>query len=135
MYEEKIYGERVRRFTQKLEASLFDAYRKMEADRTARKLRSPLPEQVKVWSWPQIWPDSSVGFGGAGKPGAVEAQTHVVRDDVTETVYVYHDSRYVRTIERPGEPFWKRVRAHGLPGASEEEAWEELVEPVGSARS
>lgn len=127
MFEEKVYGQRVRRFTQKLESSLFDAYRKMEEDRAAAKLKSPLPEQVKVFSWPQIWPDSGLGFTGAGQAGQYEAQSHVVRDDVTETVYVYHDGRFVRRIEKAPEGFWKQVKAHDLPGASDDAGWSALL--------
>jgi hypothetical protein len=129
MFEEKVYGQRVRRFTQKLESSLFDAYRRMEADRTAQGLRSPMPEHVKVWSWPQIWPDDAFGFGGEGRAGQFEAQAHVVHDDLTGTAYAYHDGRFVRRVERPTEAFWGQVRAHELPGAANEVDWSALTPP------
>ena len=43
LLEDRIYGERVRLFTSKMERVLYDAYRRMEIECTSRGLRPPMP--------------------------------------------------------------------------------------------
>jgi len=126
IYADRIYGERVRRFTQRIENVLFDAYRRMDADREERGQDPPRPGEVQIFSWPQEWPDWSCGFGGDARPDPCIDQTHVVTDDGAHVAYVYHAGRFVRRLEKPGRPFWVAVRKHQLPGATEEEEWEKL---------
>lgn len=87
MLEDRIYAERVRRFTSKMERVLFDAYRRMETEREKRGLRSPMPEDVSVMSGPREWPDTTL-------------QGTTVIDVVTDRAYLYHDGEFVQ--ERSG---------------------------------
>jgi hypothetical protein len=90
MLEDKIYGERVRRFTGKMERVLYDAYRRMEEERAKGGLRPPMPEDVAVLSGPREWPDTT-------------RQGTTVIDVVTDRAYMYEDGEFVR--EREGS--WK----------------------------
>lgn len=120
---DRIYGERVRRFIARIENVLFDAYRRMDADREAVGGDPPLPEEVNIFSWPQTWPDWSCGFGGDARQEPCTDQTNVVVDEVTGAVYVYHASRYVTTVVEPTDAFWVRVKAHDLPAARATDEW------------
>lgn len=90
MLEERIYAERVRRFTSKMERVLSDAYERMEAVRQERGLAAPMPEDVAVLSGPRDW------------PGTTNQGTTVI-DVVTDRAYMYEDGEYVG--EREGS--WK----------------------------
>ncbi|MDX1674421.1 MAG: hypothetical protein R3314_06490 [Longimicrobiales bacterium] len=126
VYMDKFYGERVRRFSSRIESVLFDAYRRADAERESRDMDPPHPGEVQLFSWPQEWPDWSCGFGGEARQQPCIDQTHVVTDDGTRMVYVYHAGRFVRELDHPGKAFWVAVRQHDLPGATDEEAWAEL---------
>ena len=62
MLEKRFYGERVRRYTDKMARVLYDAYLKIDADRRDRGQPHPAPEEVDIISWPQTWPDARCGF-------------------------------------------------------------------------
>ncbi len=126
-YTDKFYGERVRKFSSRMESVLFDAYRRADADREERGLGPPHPGEVQLFSWPQEWPDWSCGFGGEARNQPCIDQTHVITDDGTRMVYVYHAGRFVISLEKPGKAFWVAVRKHKLPGARDQEAWEKLA--------
>lgn len=126
VYADRIYGERVRRFSQRIETVLFDAYRRMDADREEAGMDPPRPGEVQLFSWPQEWPDWSCGFGGEALEEPCIDQTHVVTDDGTKKVYIYHGGRFVRALQSPGTAFWVAVRKHQLPGARDEARWNEL---------
>ena len=125
-YNDKFYGERVRRFSTRMESVLFDAYRRADEERDRRDMDPPHPGEVQLFSWPQEWPDWSCGFGGDARQQTCIDQTHVITDDGTKMVYVYHAGRFVIELERPGKAFWVAVRKHKLPGAVDTEAWEAL---------
>ena len=128
VYADRIYGERVRRFSHRIETVLFDAYRRMDGEREAAGMDPPKPGEVNVFSWPQQWPDWSCGFGGEEpRQDPCIDQTHVVTDDARSIAYVYHAGRFARRIEKPGKGFWVRVRKHDLPGAAAEEEWRKLA--------
>ncbi|HUG38850.1 MAG TPA: hypothetical protein VMM12_00105 [Longimicrobiales bacterium] len=126
VYADRVYGERVRRFSHRIETVLYDAYRRMDAEREAAELGPPRPELVNVFSWPQEWPDWSCGFGGEAREEPCVDQTHVVTDDERGVAYVYHAARFVRRLEKPGKAFWVAVRKHGLPAATDEAEWSKL---------
>ena len=127
MLERKVYGERVRMFSERMNRVLYDAFQRMDEEREARGLPRPTPDEVNRYSWPQTWPDDSHGFGGAAEIGPTTTQTHVVKDELTGGVYVYHGGRFVCRIGRPGEAFWAAVARHHLPGALEKERWAEFT--------
>ena len=126
MLERKVYGERVRLFAERMNRVLYDAFQRMDADRERQGLPRPTPEEVNLYSWPQVWPDTSYGFGGEAEAGPATMQTHVVKDERTGGVYVYHGGRFVRAIPKPGSAFWAAVGAHALPGATDADRWSEL---------
>ncbi len=127
VYADRVYGERVRKFSQRIETVLFDAYRRTDADREERGLGPPHPGEIQLFSWPQEWPDWSCGFGGEARQDPCIDQTHIVVDDGTRMVYVYHAARFARALDCPGKAFWVAVRRHKLPGAVDDEAWERLA--------
>ncbi len=96
MLEDKIYGERVRRFTSKMERVLYDAYRRMEEERSQRGLAPPMPEDVAVLSGPREWPDTT-------------HQGTTVIDVITDRAYMYEDGEFVR--ERDGS--WRHGALSG----------------------
>ncbi|HEX7119874.1 MAG TPA: hypothetical protein VF212_13870 [Longimicrobiales bacterium] len=129
MLERKVYGERVRLFSERMNRVLYDAFQRIDADRERAGLPRPAPEEVNLYSWPQSWPDRSFGFGGAAAAGPATTQTHVVKDERTGAVYVYHDGRFARHLGTPGDAFWSAVGRHDLPGAADAEGWAALGAP------
>lgn len=123
MLEKRFYGERVRRYTDKMAHVLYDAYLRMDKERDAQSIPHPTPEEVDLLSWPQTWPDARCGFDKPLKDVYSSEQTDVVMDSRLGTAYVYHAGRFARTVARPGDAFWIAVRERKLPGAIEEEAW------------
>lgn len=129
VYPDRIYGDRVRRFSQRIETVLFDAYRRTDADREERGMDPPHPGEIQLFSWPQEWPDWSCGFGGDARQEPCVDQTHIVVDDGAHMVYVYHAARFVRALHQPGKAFWVAVRKHYLPAALDEAEWERIARP------
>lgn len=126
MLEKRFYGERVRRYTDKMAHVLYDAYTRMDAEHEAREMSPPTPEEVDLLSWPQTWPDDHCGFDRPLKDVYPSEQTDVVIDSRLGTVYIYHAGHFARRLDSPGEAFWAAVRDRRLPGASDEEAWVHL---------
>lgn len=126
-YPDRFYGDRVRRFSNRIETVLFDAYRRTDAHRDQIGAGPPHPGEIQLFSWPQEWPDWSCGFGGDARQETCIDQTHIITDDGTHMVYVYHAGRFVRALEKPGKAFWVAVRKHRLPGALEEEEWSRIA--------
>ncbi len=126
MRETKRYGERVRRYTDKMERVLYDAYTKMDEERESRGLGHPTPEEVDLISWPQTWPDARCGFAEPQRDVFPSEQTDLVVDTVTGVVYVYHAGRFARRLASPGAAFWTAAKERQLPGAVDEAAWAEL---------
>ncbi|MEJ2185068.1 MAG: hypothetical protein P8Z36_03930 [Gemmatimonadota bacterium] len=127
VYEDKLYGERVRRFIAKIEDILYDAYRRLDAGRAEDELAPLMPEEVNIYSWPQAWPDWGCGFEGDWRQEPCVEQTCIVVDERTGVVLVYHAGRFVREIEHPTDAFWSAVRSHDLPAARQTDAWETLA--------
>jgi hypothetical protein len=123
MLEKRFYGERVRRYTDKMAHVLYDAYLKIDTAREAANLPHPTPEEIDILSWPQTWPDANCGFDRPLRDVYRSEQTDVVIDNRTGTVYVYHAGHFAREVASPGEPFWVAVRERRLPGAADESAW------------
>lgn len=127
MLEKRFYGERVRRYTDKMARVLYDAYLKIDADRAARHLPHPAPEEVDIISWPQNWPDNCCGFEEPLRDVYASEQTDVVIDNRNDTVYVYHAGFFARKVEHPSETFWTAVRNRALPGKVDEAGWVRLL--------
>jgi hypothetical protein len=124
MLEKRFYGERVRRYVDKMAHVLYDAYVKMDAEHLEKDLSPPTPEEVDIVSWPQSWPDARCGFDRPLKDVYPQSeQTDVVIDNRIGTVFVYHAGHFARRLDSPGDAFWNAVRDRRLPGAADEEAW------------
>lgn len=135
MLEKRFYGERVRRYTDKMAHVLYDAYLRMDTERDAQKLPHPTPEDVDILSWPQTWPDARCGFDKPLNNVYASEQTDVVIDSRLGTAYVYHAGHFARSIARPADAFWAAVRERTLPGAVDERAWARLEDPDSSSES
>jgi hypothetical protein len=110
-----------------METVLFDAYRRADAEREERGMGPPHPGEIQLFSWPQEWSDWSCGFGGEARQMPCIDQTHVITDEGTHMVYVYHAGRFVIELDTPARAFWVAVRQHDLPGAQDTEAWDRLA--------
>jgi hypothetical protein len=126
MLEKRFYGERVRRYTDKMAHVLYDAYLRMDKERDAQRSPHPTPEDVDLLSWPQTWPDARCGFEQPLKDVYASEQTDVVIDSRLGTAYVYHAGQFARSIAQPGGAFWAAVRERKLPGAADDSAWRKL---------
>jgi hypothetical protein len=109
------FSERVRRFTRRLEAVLFDAWQRMDEVRAERDLMAPSPDEVQVHSWPQHEADGTV------------RQIHVVHDEVCDVAMVYCNGELVRAVRGPAPRFWEVVRRRGLPERRDDAGWAALV--------
>lgn len=127
MLEKRFYGERVRRYTDKMAHVLYDAYLKMDKERESQKMSNPTAEEVDLLSWPQTWPDARCGFEKPLKDVYSSEQTDVVIDTRLGTAYIYHAGHFARVVEKPTDEFWTAVRDRNLPGAIDEEGWRKLA--------
>ena len=123
MLEKRFYGERVRRYTDKMARVLYDAYLRIDGERESQHLPNPTPEEVDIVSWPQTWPDARCGFEKPLKGVYASEQTDIVIDNRAGTVYVYHAGQFARRLDRQTPAFVSAMRDRRLPGAVDEEAW------------
>ena len=123
MLEKRFYGERVRRYTDKMARVLYDAYLRIDKERESQKLPNPTPEEMDIVSWPQTWPDARCGFEKPLKGVYASEQTDIVIDNRVGTVYVYHAGHFARRLDRQTPAFGSAMRDRNLPGAVDEEAW------------
>jgi hypothetical protein len=127
MLEKRFYGERVRRYTDKMARVLYDAYLRIDREREAQKQSNPIPVEVDIVSWPQTWPDARCGFDEPLRDVYASEQTDVVTDSRLGTVYVYHAGHFARRLDRQTPAFAEAMRERYLPGAADEEAWQKLT--------
>lgn len=74
------------------------------------------------WSWPQVWGDTSCGFGGIAGQAITSAQTlvfEVMGKDYNPSFYVYHAYRYAYHVTNPSLEFKEDMQANSLAGAGE----------------
>ena len=70
-------------------------------------------------AWPQMWGDTSCGFGGISGQSMTEAQTMIAFLSRDTRVVVFHCGRYAYEVTHPSEEFWNLVTVRALPGKSE----------------
>jgi hypothetical protein len=126
MRERTFYAQRVRRYVEKIERVLYDAYLKIDEEREAAGLGHPAPEDIDVLSWPQTWPDARCGFERPLRDVYPTEQTNVVLDSGLEIALVYHAGHFARRVEQRSDAFWDAVRERRLPGATDDAAWRAL---------
>ncbi|MGO8950546.1 MAG: hypothetical protein ACLQUY_23390 [Ktedonobacterales bacterium] len=76
-------------------------------------------DDVLISSWPQTWPNSSVGFSSAAGQALTQAQTYVIEYHLTGALYVYHDGTYAYTVPRMNGQFWQDSQNRQLWGAGD----------------
>lgn len=74
--------------------------------------------ECEIYVWPQIWSDTSCGFGGLAGQMITNASTVVVVGPQLDAC-VYHGGRFAYKIEQVGENFWKAIDNRELPAKRE----------------
>lgn len=67
---------------------------------------------TSIYSFPQTWPSTALGFGGYGGQTVTWAQTTVIEVDTIQAHYVavFFGGRFAYSIADPNENFFKDVR-------------------------
>ena len=96
-----------------IDACVADALQKMNL--TARD-----EQDLRIYSWPQMWANTACGFGGLSGQAITSAQTVVIlgpsHDDV---VCVYVGARFAYLVNNPSRLFWEDMHAHRIKGQAE----------------
>lgn len=56
---------------------------------------TPRADALRVYSWPQVWPDGTLGLGGIGTQAVTVAQTTMVYDPGSKLTLEYRDRYFV----------------------------------------
>lgn len=72
--------------------------------------RRPQPYEVEVYSFPQTWSSTALGFGGMGGSAMTTAQTTVVLNH--RAVSVYFGTQFAYSIPAITQEFMDDVRKH-----------------------
>jgi hypothetical protein len=78
----------------------------------------PCRTDLSLYVHPQVWGDTSCGFGGGAGQAITSATTVVVLDDLNGRAAVYH-GRFAYLVQRVGRAFMEALASHRLPGAIE----------------
>ena len=110
-----------REFISQAERVIEDAITRIRQDNpnTARVLLIRPQDDVLISSWPQIWPNTSCGFGDVVGQTITNAQTYVIESHFNGALYVYHDGRYAYTIPRINGQFRQDSQNRQVCGASD----------------
>jgi hypothetical protein len=76
------------------------------------------PGDLGVVMFPQMWGDTSCGFGGMAGQGFSSAYTVVLTDENAGIIFVYINSRFAYLVTRPSDYFHECMREQRFPGAS-----------------
>lgn len=76
-------------------------------------------EDVRVFSWPQIWNDCSCGFGGPAWQAITIAQTVAVLCSLSGALAVYHNGQFAYLVRRQSDAFQRAFNRQRLPGQAE----------------
>ena len=76
-----------------------DAGKAMHERPREKALRRPIPEECDVYSWPQTWGSTAIGFGGMGGASMTTAQTTLVRHN--NKWAVYFGQRLAYLLDKP----------------------------------
>lgn len=69
--------------------------------------------EMEVYSFPQTWGDTSLGFGGVAGQAFTSAQTTVVLTNTLKAA-VYFSRRLAYVIENPNDVFFDHLRQHDM---------------------
>lgn len=78
-----------------------------------------LLDECAVHTWPQVWGDTTCGFGGVGGQMITTEQTVVCYCITTDSAAVYHAGRLAYFVFRPSDAFWQAFYDRRLAGAAE----------------
>jgi hypothetical protein len=60
-------------------------------------------DEYLFWSWPQIFSDTTCGFGGIGGKAMVTRQTYLLFNKLKDLYHVYHNSRFAYSVSLKGK--------------------------------
>lgn len=80
---------------------------------TEDAFRRPLLHEIDVYSFPQVWSDTALGFGGVGGQSMTTAQTTVVIGMMHDAA-IYFGRRLAYHISKPNTELMKDICAHNM---------------------
>lgn len=80
------------------------------------KTRRPYENEVEVFSFPQPWSSTSLGFGGIGGQAFTTVQTTVVI--MMREACVYFGGRLAYKVEKIQQNFYEDLKAHNMKGVA-----------------
>ena len=85
--------------------------------------RRPLSDECEVYSWPQTWGSTALGFGGMGGAAMTTAQTTLVRCHNKWAVYFGQQLAYV--LEKPvTAAFTEDFQRHNMASVKKAEKYQ-----------
>lgn len=69
--------------------------------------------EIQVYSFPQTWSNTSLGFGGIAGQAFTSAQTTVVLTDTLKAA-VYFSRRLAYIVKDPSDVFFEHLRQHEM---------------------
>lgn len=87
---------------------------KIAGTRGAIIKRRPMEREVDVYSFPQSWGSTALGFGGMGGCAVTKAQTTVVMSESGRVACVYFGTRLAYQILGPNETFWVDLKRQSM---------------------
>ena len=69
-------------------------------------------QNTSIYSFPQVWSSTALGFGGYGGQSITQAQTTVIEVDTIQAHYaaVFFGGRFAYSIADPNEVFFKDIK-------------------------
>lgn len=74
---------------------------------------------LAVYTFPQMWGSTALGFGGIGGQAMTEAYTTVVRERVTNSFVIFFGERPCYSLTDPTEEFFEDLRNLSIAGIDE----------------
>ena len=84
------------------------------AAKVATVKRRPMPHEVEIYSFPQTWGSTALGFGGVGGQAMTTAQTVIVTLEAKAWVYIGGRLAYTVADFYRNESFMQDMRAHNV---------------------
>lgn len=107
-----------------------DAIERAKKDEKFKSIFDDCIETSPIFSihtFPQIWGNTTLGFGGVGGDAMTTAYTTVLEDIVTGVVFVYFDITYAYTIYKPNSRFFNALHNKKLASVIESGRYENFI--------
>ena len=85
-------------------------YNKIKDDERFKKY---YPE-ITMYMFPQIWGDTSLGFGGIGGQAITTAYTTVIIESNSNYCGVFFNERLAYVVKNPNSMFWEDVQKYKM---------------------